>query len=107
MHKTKQLVFIPRCITLLLLQLLCSSLVDEGSAVKLPSRLDPTSEVLLQLKRYREAAQNPVYSNDWAVQVYGGVEVADDVAALHGFINMGKVKILVKFSTSMQLVAYS
>ena len=82
----------PRCITLLLLVVLCSSLVDEGNAVRLPSRLDPTSEVLLQLKRYREAARSPVYSNDWAVQVYGGVETADEVAALHGFINMGKVK---------------
>ena len=93
----------PRCITLLLLQLLCSSLVDEGNAMKLPSRLDPTLEVLLQLKRYREAAQNPVYSNDWAVQVYGGVEVADEVATLYGFINMGKVKIMAKFRPAFWL----
>ena len=53
--------------------------------------MDPTSEVLLELKRYREAAKNPTYSNDWAVQVYGGEEAADEVSALHGFINMGKV----------------
>ena len=87
MHKINQLAF---CTTLLhvLLLLHCSSL---GNAIQLPSHLDPTSEVLLELKRYREAEENPVYSNDWAVQVYGGEEAADEVAALHGFINMGKV----------------
>ena len=72
--------------------LLCSSLrISAGNAVPLPSHLDPTSEILLELKRYREAMKNPVYSNDWAVQVYGGEQVANEVAALHGFINMGKV----------------
>ena len=59
--------------------------------MQLPSHLDPTSEVLLELKRYREAEENPVYSNDWVVQVNEGEEAADEVAALHGFINMGKV----------------
>ena len=73
--------------------LLCSSLtIGVGNAVLLSSpSVDPTSEVLRQLKRYREAAQNPVYSNDWAVQVYGGEEAANEVATLHGFINMGRV----------------
>ena len=32
------------------------------------------------------------YSNDWAVEVSGGVEMADQLAAKHGFINMGQVK---------------
>ena len=88
MHTTKQLNggLLPRCITLLLL--LCSTLVN---AVQLPSHLDPASEVTLALKRYREAAKNPVYSSDWAVEVHGGEETADEVASLHGFINMGKV----------------
>ena len=43
------------------------------------------------LRLYRDAVNNPVYSNDWAVEVYGGEEVANDIAAAHGFINMGKV----------------
>ena len=81
--------------TLLVLSLLlCSSLID---AVQLSSRLDPAiSEheglLLRQLKRHGEpAAENPLYSNDWAVQVYGGEEAANELAALHGFINIGKV----------------
>ena len=43
------------------------------------------------MRLYRDAMKNPVYSNDWAVEVYGGEEVANDIAAAHGFINMGKV----------------
>ena len=92
----------PRCILYVLLPalLLCSLVIDKGNAaVQLPSRLASTSEpevLLRQLKRYREAAaKNPEYSNDWAVQVYGGEEAADEVAALHGFINMGKVKLII------------
>ncbi len=85
-------------ITPLALSLLLYSAV--GDAVQLSlSRLDPISEpeglLLRQLRRYRETAAahsgNPLYSNDWAVQVYGGEEAADELAALHGFINMGKV----------------
>ncbi len=97
----------PPCIyTLLLLVvvlpllLLCSSLVDVGDAVQVPSSATSEPGVLLlrQLKRYHgeAAVRNPVYSNDWAVQVYGGEEAADELAALHGFINMGKVDLAFK-----------
>jgi hypothetical protein len=98
----------PRCIyTLLLLVvvlpllLLYSSLVDLGDAVQVPSSAatsEPGVLLLRQLKRYHgeAAVRNPVYSNDWAVQVYGGEEAADELAALHGFINMGKVAIIIK-----------
>ena len=92
----------PRRITLLVLSLvLYSSLIAVGDAVQLSSsRLDPIASeheidslLLRQLKRgHREAAAgNPLYSNDWAVQVYGGEEAANELAALHGFINIGKV----------------
>ena len=37
------------------------------------------------------STKNSVYSNDWAVEVYGGQEVADKVASEYNFINMGKV----------------
>ena len=93
----------PRRITLLVLSLvLYSSLIAVGDAVQLSSsRLDPAASeheidslLLRQLKRghRREAAaENPLYSNDWAVQVYGGEEAANELAALHGFINIGRV----------------
>ena len=90
MHKIRKSLVLSLYITIILL---CSSLtIGVGNAVLLSSpSVDPTSEVLRQLKRYREAAQNPVYSNDWAVQVYGGEEAANEVATLHGFVNMGRV----------------
>lgn len=31
------------------------------------------------------------FSNSWAVEIHGGLEVADDVAKKHGFINKGQV----------------
>ena len=43
------------------------------------------------MRLYRDSVNNPVYSNDWAVEVHGGEEVGNDIAAAHGFINMGKV----------------
>ena len=62
------------------------------NAVKLTKRkLYPLSEVTATLKRYRDAVKNPVYSNDWAVEVYGGEEQANGIAGANGFINMGKV----------------
>ena len=33
----------------------------------------------------------PVYTNSWAVQVYGGPSAADALAAKYCFINKGKV----------------
>ena len=62
------------------------------NAVKLTGRkLHPLSEVTAALKRYRDAVKNPVYSNDWVVEVYGGEEQANGIAGANGFINMGKV----------------
>ena len=55
------------------------------------TKLDPLSEVTAALKRYRDAVKNPVYSNDWAVEVYGGEEQANGIAGTYGFVNMGKV----------------
>ena len=89
MHKIREQFILSLYATTILL---CSSVRNSvGNAVPLPAHLDPTSKVLLELKRYREAMKYPVYSNDWAVQVYGGEEAAEEVATLHGFINMGKV----------------
>lgn len=31
------------------------------------------------------------YTQQWAVHISGGKEVADDVAADHGFVNLGEV----------------
>ena len=37
------------------------------------------------------AAENkPRYSNDWAVEVNGGLEIANQLAAKLGFVNMGQ-----------------
>ena len=33
----------------------------------------------------------PRYTNSWAVEVRGGVEVADELARKHGFVNAGEV----------------
>ena len=68
-----------------------SILVGMTSGVELPSHLDPWSQVTAALNRYRDAVKNPVYSNDWAVEVHGGQEVADEIASAQGFINIGKV----------------
>ena len=34
------------------------------------------------------------YSNDWAVEVHGGSEMADQIARRFGFINLGQVIII-------------
>ena len=31
------------------------------------------------------------YSNDWAVEVSGGLSAANQLAARHGFVNLGQV----------------
>ena len=53
-----------------------STLVGMTSGINLPSHLDPTSQVTAALNRYRDSVKNPVYSNDWAVEVHGGQGVA-------------------------------
>ena len=31
------------------------------------------------------------YCNDWAVEIHGGMEMANNIADKHGFINLGQV----------------
>ena len=33
------------------------------------------------------------YCNDWAVEIHGGMEMANKIADKHGFINLGQVYI--------------
>lgn len=40
----------------------------------------------------RRSRRAPVYHNEFAVYVPTGAEMADNVAAKHGFINMGQVR---------------
>nr|XP_026694354.1 furin-like isoform X1 [Ciona intestinalis] len=35
--------------------------------------------------------KSDVYLNEWAVEIYGGNDVADEVAAAHGFVNHGLI----------------
>lgn len=37
------------------------------------------------------------YSDSWAVEVQGGMDEADRIAAEHGFINLGQVSLLLPF----------
>ena len=39
----------------------------------------------------RQVLEKPRYSNDWAVEVIGGLTVANQLADKHGFVNMGQV----------------
>ena len=35
--------------------------------------------------------ENTKYCNDWAVEIHGGMEMANNLADKHGFINLGRV----------------
>ena len=35
------------------------------------------------------------YSNDWAVEIHGGSEMADHIARRFGFTNLGQVKLII------------
>ena len=35
------------------------------------------------------------YSNNWAVEIHGGSELADQIARRFGFINLGQVKLTI------------
>ena len=54
--------------------------------------LDRVAQVKAAIRDYVAAESNPVYSNDWAVQVHGGESAANQIAEAHGFLNMGKVR---------------
>ena len=38
-----------------------------------------------------EVSTEAVYANEWSVEVKGGSEVANRIAASHGFMNFGQV----------------
>ena len=66
---------------------LCLLQASLSSAVLVPHARFTSSQL-------REKAQQPVavqYSNDWAVQIQGGLETINTIANTHGFINMGQV----------------
>ena len=41
------------------------------------------------------STSSPPFTDQWAVHISGGDQVADAIAARHGFTNLGKVKILI------------
>ena len=67
-----------------------------GSLVLLA--LDVASGMLRHpLRRERPSPalqEKPRYSNDWAVEVNGGVEIANQLAAKLGFVNMGQASFI-------------
>ena len=65
-----------------------SSLTRETAAANPQDRM---SQVKAAMKEYTDGERRPLYSNDWVVEVHGGETEADRVAAVHGFVNMGKV----------------
>ena len=50
-----------------------------------------TQRSRIALERYRTYTAELSYSNDWAVQIDGGLETANLIASQSGFINMGQV----------------
>jgi hypothetical protein len=54
----------------------------------------------LVCRAYAEQPQH--FSRQWAVHIEGGVQVADNIASKHGFVNLGEVSFksfLSEFST--------
>ena len=46
------------------------------------------------------------YCNDWAVEIHGGSEIADQIATNFGFINLGQVKIIDVHRNTMDHVIF-
>lgn len=63
---------------------------SSGPKLRLPELLLGPLLVLL-FSGLGPAVGQKLYTNTWAVHVPGGPEVADQVAAKHGFINNGHV----------------
>ena len=64
------------------------------SPVLLPHQQQPLTASLVARMReaqHESVAAPPSYSNDWAVQVQGGLQAAQKLATAAGFINMGQV----------------
>ena len=53
---------------------------------------DRMAQVSAAMKEYTAGERRQFYSNDWVVEVRGGETEAEQVAAAHGFINMGQVE---------------
>ena len=49
--------------------------------------------ILMSLKTKLVLSNKSGFSNQWAVEVIGGASVADEIAAIHGFINHGQVSL--------------
>ena len=50
--------------------------------------------------RGREGLESPIYTNVWAVQVTGGEEEAEALAAKYGFVNNGPVRSAVNYANT-------
>ena len=66
-------------------QVLCMHLPDNPRQQR--SSGNSTLPSLLSIEKIR-------YSNDWAVEIHGGPEMADQIARRFGFINLGQVKVI-------------
>ena len=43
---------------------------------------------------YSHKVTSLLYTNSWAVEIHGGLDIANDIAQRHGLINMGQVSVL-------------
>lgn len=68
--------------------LLLTLLVSLAVCMHVPNHTDEE----LQLEE-ADLDQETNYCNDWAVEIHGGIEMANDIADKHGFINLGQVGI--------------
>ena len=66
-----------------------SSLTRDTASV---SPQDRMAQVKAAMKEYTAGERRQLYSNDWVVEVRGGETEAEQVAAAHGFVNMGQVQ---------------
>ena len=65
--------------------LLLFSFISLALCMHVPDHLDEELETADQ--------EETKYCNDWAVEIHGGIEMADKIADKHGFINLGQVYI--------------
>ena len=65
--------------------LLLFSFISLALCMHVPDHLDEELETADQ--------EETKYCNDWAVEIHGGIEMADKIADKHGFINLGQVDI--------------
>lgn len=63
--------------------LLLFSFISLALCMHVPDHLDEELETADQ--------EETKYCNDWAVEIHGGIEMADKIADKHGFINLGQV----------------